>query len=97
MKMPVKHPVLHRFLEVPLETDTEEGTRAAVFYDGEFYDNVFIRIRGGTARSYITKAYKIEFNDAHSFRLREDLPRVDEIKCKYDVHRQVLYPGRVGL
>ena len=71
-------PVLHRFIENERRAETGSGTRASVYFNGEFYDNVFIRIRGGTARSWPKKAYKIEFNDEYHFRFREDLPRVDE-------------------
>ncbi|MCP4193863.1 MAG: hypothetical protein GY768_24915 [Planctomycetaceae bacterium] len=72
-------PVLHRFVQRESRAETGGGTRASVFYQGEFYDNVFIRIRGGTARSWPKKAYKIEFNDDYHFRFQEDVPRVDEL------------------
>ena len=71
-------PVLHRFIENERRAETGVGTRASVYFNGEFYDNIFIRIRGGTARSWPKKAYKLEFNDDYHFRFREDLPRVDE-------------------
>ena len=72
-------PILHRFVQYPDDANTSAGTRCSVFYNGEFYDNVYTRIRGGTARIWPKKSYKIEFNDGHYFRLRSDLPRVDEI------------------
>lgn len=72
-------PVIHRFVEAPNAINTATGTRCAIYYLGEFYDNAFIRIRGDTARSWPKKSHKIEFNDGHHFRFREDLPRVDEI------------------
>ena len=71
-------PVLHRFIEEPRRANSGRGTRTSIFYDGEFYDNAFIRIRGGTARNWPKRAYKIEFNDDHHFRFRDDVPRVDE-------------------
>ena len=71
-------PVLHRFIEEDRRAETGSGTRASIAFNGEFYDNVFIRIRGGTARGWPKKAYKIEFNDDYHFRFQEDLPRVDE-------------------
>ena len=71
-------PVLHRFIEEARRAESARGTRASIAYRGEFYDNVFIRIRGGTARSWPKKAYKIEFNDDYHFRFDDDLPRVDE-------------------
>ena len=71
-------PLLHRFIQDTAAAETRSGTRGSIFYDGEFYDNVFIRIRGGTAVSWPKKSYKIEFNDDHHFRFRNDAPRVDE-------------------
>ena len=53
---------------------TRTGTRASVFYLNEFYDNVFIRLRGG----YTTHGRKFEFNDGHHFSFDPNLPRVDE-------------------
>ena len=72
-------PVLHRFVETPSRANGVRGTRASVFYDGEFYDNVFLRSRGGTAQSWPKKAFKFEFNDDQHFQFRADVPRVDEI------------------
>jgi len=72
-------PVLHRFIENPQAAETAVGTRGSVFYAGEFYDNVFIRIRGGTSRAWPKKSYKIDFNSGNGFRFREDAPRVSEI------------------
>ncbi len=72
-------PVLYRFTEDARRADSGRGTRTSVYYDGEFYDNAYIRIRGGTARSWPKKAYKIEFNDDHHLRFRDGVPRVDEI------------------
>ncbi len=77
-----KLPVLHRFFEQPNLAERSSGTRGALFYEGEFgaefYDNVFVRIRGGTATSWPKKAYKIELNDDHEFKFDADLPRVTE-------------------
>jgi hypothetical protein len=51
------------------------GTRCSVFYLNEFYDNVFIRRRGGNT----TNGRKFEFNDAHHFLFDPQYARVDEI------------------
>ncbi|MFT5121665.1 MAG: hypothetical protein ACI97B_000290 [Verrucomicrobiales bacterium] len=72
-------PVLHRFVETPAAAEGDPGTRASLFYAGEFYDNVYIRIRGASTRSYPKKSYKIDFNDGYHFRFEPDLPRVSEI------------------
>ncbi len=72
-------PIMRRFVENPAGTETRSGTRGAFFFNGEFYDNIFTRIRGGTSAAWPKKSYKIEFNDGHHFRFREGVPRVDEI------------------
>ncbi|MBE0534618.1 MAG: lamin tail domain-containing protein [Phycisphaerae bacterium] len=54
---------------------TRSGTRASVYFLGEFYDNVFIRLRGGNT----TGGRKFDFNNGHDFMFAPGLPRVDEI------------------
>ena len=71
-------PVLQWFAQNTAAADTATGTRCSFFYDGEFYDNVYIRIRGQTSRSYPKKSYKVEVNPEHQFRYRPDLSRVSE-------------------
>jgi hypothetical protein len=72
-------PVMQRFVENPAATETASGTRGAFFFNGEFFDNIFTRIRGGTSSNWPKKSYKIDFNDGHHFRFHEGVPRVDEI------------------
>jgi len=69
-----KLPVLQYFVANTSTEGTRTGTRASVFYLNEFYDNVFIRLRGGNT----THGRKFEFNDGHHFRFDPNLPRVDE-------------------
>ena len=71
--------VLHRFIERASLAEQRRGTRASIYYNGEFYDNVFIRQRGGTAASWPKKSYKVDFNQGNHFRFRDGVPRVDEI------------------
>ena len=72
-------PVLNWFVQNPAAAETASGTRASLFYNGEFYDNVFVRIRGATARSYVKKSYKFDFNRRDHFRFDPAFPRVEEI------------------
>ncbi|KKK80622.1 hypothetical protein LCGC14_2821650, partial [marine sediment metagenome] len=72
-------PVFHWFVADTAAADTGAGTRASLYYDGELYDNIFVRIRGGTARSYPKKSYKFDFNKGHWFRFAPDQQRVSEI------------------
>jgi hypothetical protein len=71
-------PVFHWFVQTPTAAETATGTRSSLFYDGEFYDNIFVRLRGGTSRSAPKKSYKVEFNEGEHFKLRDGVPRVSE-------------------
>lgn len=75
-------PVFQYFVRNPGAAATRTGTRASVFYLDEFYDNVFIRLRGG----YTTQGRKFEFNDGHHFRFDPNVPRVDEININEAGH-----------
>lgn len=48
--------------------DSQSGTRASFFYDGEFYDNIGIEVRGNTSASMNKKSHRLEFNKEHPFR-----------------------------
>jgi hypothetical protein len=71
-------PVIYRFVENPAGIDNDPGTRCSVFFDGEFFDNLEIRIRGNTSRSWPKKSHKIEMNAGHHFRFKPGVPRVNE-------------------
>ena len=71
-------PILHWFVQNTAAADTGTGTRCSLFFQDEFYDNVFVRIRGQTSRAYPKKSYKFEVNDDQPFRFRSDAPRVSE-------------------
>lgn len=71
-------PILHWFVESPAQADSDLGTRCSLFHRGGYYDNVAVRIRGGTSRSWPKKSYKFEFNSREKFFVRDDLPRVTE-------------------
>lgn len=71
-------PMLHWFVQNTSAANTRTGTRASVYFEGEFYDNVFIRIRGGSTTRTNRPSHKIEFNDGHHFRWQAGERRVDE-------------------
>ena len=49
--------------------DSQAGSSGvSVFYDGEFYDNVFVALRGNTTAGYPKKSHRFEFNREHLFR-----------------------------
>ena len=51
-----------------LGADSESGGRVAIFYDGEFYDNIYMELRGNTSAGLNKKAHRLEFNRGHEFR-----------------------------
>jgi hypothetical protein len=68
-------PVFEYFVENVSASGTQTGTRGSVFFLGEFYDNVFVRYRGGNT----TRGRKFEFNEGQHFLFDPAHPRVDEI------------------
>jgi hypothetical protein len=48
--------------------DSESGGRVALYYDGEFYDNIYMELRGNTSAGLNKKAHRLEFNPGHTFR-----------------------------
>lgn len=71
-------PILHWFVQNTSAADTRGGTRASVYYLGEFYENVFVRIRGGTSAWLEKKNHKFIFNEGYHFRFAPDQIRVQE-------------------
>lgn len=69
-------PVLEWFIENPNAANNRTGTRVAVMHLGEFYDNVYCRIRGGSSAGLAKKSYKFDFNTGHHFRTVEQLDGV---------------------
>ncbi len=63
-------PVLQLFLP-PSQlggAESESGARGCFFYDGEFYDNVFVKVRGNTTAGFPKKSHRLEFPHDHPFR-----------------------------
>jgi hypothetical protein len=69
-------PVLYWFTANPTAAGTRSGTRASVFFDGEFYDNIFVRQRGGYTVGAGSK--KFVFNSGYKFRFSNEYGRVRE-------------------
>ena len=58
--------------------DTESGGRGCMSYAGEFYDNVYLELRGNTTAGYPKKSHRIEFNADHP--LRHAVPGAEIVK-----------------
>ncbi len=49
--------------------DSQTGSNGvSVYYDGEFYDNVYVALRGNTTAGYPKKSHRFEFLREHPFR-----------------------------
>ena len=72
-------PVLHWFVRNPNAANTSSGTRCALFYDGEFYDNVTMDLHGQSSRGFPKKSYDIDFHPGHNFKWAPGQPRADDI------------------
>ena len=59
--------------------DQDGGGRASFFFDGELYDNVFIRIKGDTTRTLLKRAHRVDFNADHQFRWAPGRSRLREL------------------
>jgi len=84
-------PVLHWFIENAGAANTDAGTRCALFYDGEFYDNVWINIHGQSSRGFPKKSYDIDFHPAHNFKWAPGQPRAD------DINLMTTYPDKAHM
>ncbi|MBN2704477.1 MAG: lamin tail domain-containing protein [Pontiellaceae bacterium] len=51
--------------------DSDAGARISLYFDGEFYDNVLMFLRGNTTAVYDKKSHRIRFNTEHTFRHNE--------------------------
>ena len=71
--------VLHWFTSNPAAAGTAAGSRGAVYYNGEFYDNVFFNLHGQSSAGFPKKSYNIDFNRTQRFRWSTNAPRVADI------------------
>jgi len=60
-------PILHWFVQNTAAADTDTGTRGSLFFNGNFYDNLFCRTRGRSIAGYPKKSYKFDFNRGFHF------------------------------
>ena len=56
------------------------GGRWCVFYNGEFYDNVFLRCSGGATAYFPKTSMAIEFNKDHNFLLFPGMERYSDLR-----------------
>jgi hypothetical protein len=72
-------PVVHWFTSNANGAGTTTGSRGAVYYLGEFYDNVLFNLHGQSSSDFPKKSYNIDFNRTQRFRWNTNAPRVADI------------------
>lgn len=70
--------VLQWFVEDPLAAATPTGSYCSLWFNGEFYDNVFVRTRGGSSLAWPKPNYKFDFHRGYHFRFDPAEGRVEE-------------------
>ncbi len=63
-------PIFHLFISAQNMggADSETGGRASFFFDGEFYDNIEIHVRGNSTAGLAKKSHHLTFNHGHLLR-----------------------------
>ena len=69
-------PILEWFTQDVGASHTRSGTRASVYYEGQFYDNIYVRQRGGYTNTY---SQKFNFNKGDGFYINDQLNSVGEV------------------
>ena len=57
----------------------DRGAPGALYYRGQFYDNVGFKLHGQSTSSFPKKSYNIDFNKGHKFEWSAEAPRVSDI------------------
>ncbi|MBN8460060.1 MAG: lamin tail domain-containing protein [Verrucomicrobia bacterium] len=65
------------FTQSTSASHSRSGARASVFFAGRFYDNVFVRQRGGATNGTVSQ--KFEFNKGGELYINDTMPAVTEI------------------
>jgi hypothetical protein len=73
-------PVVYLFVQDVAAGDTRTGTPASMFYLGEFYDNLSIRLHGQTSSGWPKKSYNISFPQDHQLRYQPGAARENNIR-----------------
>ena len=73
--------ILEWFIQNPAGANNTVGTRGALYYLGQFYDNVYFNRHGQSTGGFIKKSYNIDFNRTRRFQWSPDpdIPRVADI------------------
>ena len=78
-------PTLHWFTENPDWAATRKGCRGALYFMGDYYDDVHCRVRGATSVRWAKKSFKFSFPRESPFQLTEDTEPVREFNLNTTV------------
>jgi CotH kinase protein/Concanavalin A-like lectin/glucanases superfamily/Lamin Tail Domain/Immunoglobulin I-set domain len=95
VNLETKLPVLHLFAQPNVlqpgpttsqtGADSQAGARGiSAFSDGEFYDNIYMSLRGNSTSGYNKKSHRLEFNRSHLFHHRGPGPRLRKTSFEAD-------------
>ena len=70
-------PLFQWFTTSESAAHTRSGTRASVYFRGRFYDNIFVRQRGGATNGSVSQ--KFDFNKGDNLYIDDTMPSVTEI------------------
>ncbi len=56
--------------------DSQAGAQVSLFFDGEFYDNIHMELRGNSTAGFNKKSHRLEFNREHPFRYSDTAARI---------------------
>ena len=71
--------VVEMFAKSPNAAGTTNGTRGAIYYLGELYDNVFFSRHGQSTGGFVKKSFNIDFNRTQRFKWHPDEKRTKDI------------------
>ncbi len=69
-------PIMEWFTTSESASHTRGGARVSVYYNGRFYDNIFVRQRGQATNNY---SQKFDFNKGDDFYVNEKMSKVGEV------------------
>jgi CotH kinase protein/Lamin Tail Domain len=72
-------PVLHWFLPTATAADSDAGSRASLYFLGQFYDNVYMNLHGQSTRGFPKKSYDVSFNSGYKFTYRAGAAPVSDV------------------
>lgn len=70
-------PIFQWFTQNTSGSHNRSGARASVFFLGRFYDNIYVRQRGGATNGSVSQ--KFNFNKGNSFYANEEMSSIGEI------------------